>query len=105
MFDQWGSLISFVRVDILYSVVFDLGPCKPMKLNGKDRRQKNWIFSVCASLVIAYYLHHSNAPAIFSHNELLCNDMCSVPGGGGGGMGCNLWGGGAQTEKTRKIYF
>ena len=48
----------------------------------------------------AYYLHHPNAPAIISHNELLCNDMCSVPGvqitGGGGG---------AQTEKTRKIYF
>ena len=47
------------------------------------------IFSVCAppppppSLVGAYYLHPPDARAITLHNDLLCNDTCSVTGGGG----------------------
>ena len=32
-------------------------------------------------LVGAYYLHPPDARAIFLHNDLLCNDMCSVTGG------------------------
>ena len=43
------------------------------------------IFSVYAPpppiLVGAYYLHPPNARAIFLHNDLLCNGMCSVTGG------------------------
>ena len=34
------------------------------------------------SLVNAYYLHPPEARAIFLHNDLLCNDACSVTGGG-----------------------
>ena len=35
------------------------------------------------SLVGAYYLHPPDARAITLHNDLLCNDTCSVTGGGG----------------------
>ena len=42
------------------------------------------------SLVGAYYLHPPDPRALFLHNDLLCNDTCSVTGGrktcwGGGG--------------------
>ena len=44
----------------------------------------------------AYYLQPPEARAIFLHNDLLCNDTCSVSGGsltywggGGGGGGRN----------------
>ena len=33
------------------------------------------------SLVGAYYLQPPDARAIFLHNDLLCNDTCSVTGG------------------------
>ena len=48
------------------------------------------IFSVCAppSLVRAYYLQPPDARAIFLHNDLLCNDTCSVTGGS-----ITYWGG------------
>ena len=53
---------------------------------------KNRIFSVCAppppSLVGAYYLQPPDARAIFLHNDLLCNDTCSVTGGS-----ITYWGG------------
>ena len=54
----------------------------------------NWrIFSVCAppSLVGAYYLQPPDARAIFLHNDLLCNDTCSVTGGS-----ITYWGGGTN---------
>ena len=44
------------------------------------------------SLVGAYYLQPPDARAIFLHNDLLCNDTCSVTGGS-----IMYWG--AQTEK------
>ena len=47
------------------------------------------------SLVGAYYLPPPpDARAIFLHNDLFCNDTCSVTGGGGR---ITYWG--AQTEK------
>ena len=41
------------------------------------------LFRLCPppSLVGAYYLQPPDARAIFLHNDLLCNDMCSVTGG------------------------
>ena len=48
------------------------------------------------SLVGAYYLQPPDARAIFLHNDLLCNDTCSVTGGS-----ITYYGGGAQTEKIR----
>ena len=39
----------------------------------------------------AYYLQPPDAHAKFLHNDLLCNVMCSVTGGGGGH---NVLGGG-----------
>ena len=45
-------------------------------------------FVLPASLVGAYYLHPSGARAIFLHNDLLCNDTCSVTGGN-----ITYWGG------------
>ena len=57
------------------------------------------LFRLCPpSLVGAYYLQPPDARAIFLHNDLLCNDTCSVTGGGGGGER-NVLGGGAQLEK------
>ena len=39
-------------------------------------------FRLCpTSLVGAYYLQPPDARAIFLHNDLLCNDTCSVTGG------------------------
>ena len=57
------------------------------------------LFRLCLppSLVGAYYLQLPDARAIFLHNDLLCNDTCSVTGGGAQ----TYWGGGAQTEKIR----
>ena len=47
------------------------------------------------SLLGAYYLQPPGAGAIFLHNDLICNDTCSVTGGS-----ITYWGGGgAQTEK------
>ena len=46
----------------------------------------------------AYYLHLSGARAIFLHDDLLCNDTCSVTGGS-----ITYWGGGAQTEKIPRF--
>ena len=62
---------------------------------------KHLIFSVCApppppSLVGAYYLQPPDARAIFLHNDLLCNDTCSVTGGS-----ITYWG--AETEKIPNI--
>ena len=52
----------------------------------------------------AYYLQPPDARAIFLHNDLLCNDTCSVTGGsitywGGGGGG----GGGGTNGKDPSI--
>ena len=44
----------------------------------------------------AYRLQPPDARAIFLHNDLLCNDTCSVTGGEH-----NLLGGGAQTERSK----
>ena len=48
----------------------------------------------------AYYLQPPDARAIFLHNDLLCNDTCSVTGGS-----ITYWGGGggAQTEKIQQF--
>ena len=51
------------------------------------------------SLVGAYYLQPPDARAIFLHNDLLCNDTCSVTGGS-----ITYWGGGAQTEKILRWF-
>ena len=54
------------------------------------------LFRLCPpSLVSAYYLQPPDARAIFLHNDLLCNDTCSVTGGS-----ITYWGG-AQTEKIQ----
>ena len=58
-----------------------------------------WFEPVCApsSLVGSYYLHPLETPearAIILHNDLPCNDMCSVIRGSK-----TYWG--AQTEKIR----
>ena len=45
------------------------------------------------SLVGAYYLQPPDARAIFLHNDLLCNDTCSVTGGS-----ITYWGGGGGTN-------
>ena len=40
------------------------------------------VFRLCVpSIVGAYYLPPQNARTIFLHNDLLCNDTCSVTGG------------------------
>ena len=63
--------------------------------NLKSLKQKRDLFRLCPpSLVGAYYLQPPDARAIFLHNDLLCNDTCSVTGGS-----ITYWGGGAQTEK------
>ena len=48
------------------------------------------LFRLCPppSLVGAYYLQPPEARAIFLHNDLLCNDTCSVTGGS-----ITYWGG------------
>ena len=47
------------------------------------------LFRLCPpSLVGAYYLQPPDARAIFLHNDLLCNDTCSVTGGS-----ITYWGG------------
>ena len=57
--------------------------------------QNEDLFRLCPpSLVGAYYLQPPDARATFLHNDLLCNDTCSVTGGsitywGGGGGGTN----------------
>ena len=51
------------------------------------------------SLVGAYYLHPPNARAIYLHNDLPCNDTCSVTGGS-----ITYWGGGAQTKKIHNFF-
>ena len=79
---------------------------KWLKINAENvARDKIWIFSVCAppppSLVGAYYLQPPDARAIFLHNDLLCNDTCSVTGGS-----ITYWGGGGGTNgKDPKIFF
>ena len=55
------------------------------------------LFRLCPpSLVGAYYLQPPDARAIFLHNDLLCNDTCSVTGGS-----ITYWG--AQTEKIQNV--
>ena len=48
------------------------------------------LFRLCPppSLVGAYYLQPPDPRAIFLHNDLLCNDTCSVTGGS-----ITYWGG------------
>ena len=64
------------------------------------QKTKNFsdLFRLCPppapSLVGAYYLQTPDTRAIILHNDLLCNDTCSVTGGS-----ITYWGGGAQTEK------
>ena len=66
--------------------------------------QKCGIFPVCAppppptSLVGAYYLHPTDARAIFLHNGLPCNGMCFETAGGGGGGGITYCGGGGGVK-------
>ena len=48
------------------------------------------------SLVGAYYLQPPDARAIFLHNDLLCNDTCSVTGGS-----ITYWGG---HKRKRSIF-
>ena len=50
-----------------------------------------------SSLVGAFYLQPPDARAIFLHNDLLCNDTCSVARGS-----ITYWG--AQTEKIRFLF-
>ena len=58
------------------------------------------LFRLCPppSLVGAYYLQPPDARAIFLHNDLLCNDTCSVTGGS-----ITYWGGGTN-GKDPKYY-
>ena len=51
------------------------------------------------SLVGAYYLQPPDARAIFLHNDLLCNDTCSVTGGS-----ITYWGGGGHKRKRSDFY-
>ena len=87
---------------------------KPLMINATDRNTINHdnyqfyfnklftlkgikdLFRLCPpSLVGAYYLQPPDARAIFLHNDLLCNDTCSVTGGS-----ITYWGG-TKTEKIR----
>ena len=64
----------------------------PLSWGGGHKRKRD-LFRLCPpSLVGAYYLQPPDARAIFLHNDLLCNDTCSVTGGS-----ITYWG--AQTEK------
>ena len=58
------------------------------------------LFRLCPpSLVGAYYLQPPDARAIFLHNDLLCNDTCSVTGGGGH----NVLGGGTNGKDPNTL--
>ena len=70
-------------------------PCGGQRTRG-DAKLGSFPF-VPPSLVGAYYLQPPDARAIFLHNDLLCNDTCSVTGGS-----ITYWGG-AQTEKIPKL--
>ena len=67
----------------------------PSQLRYDPLLQITDLFRLCPpSLVGAYYLRPPDARAIFLHNDLPCNDTCSVTGGsitywGGGGGGTN----------------
>ena len=52
---------------------------------------------VTPSLVGAYYLQPPDKPAKFLHNDLLCNDTCSVTGGS-----ITYWGGGGGGHKRKR---
>ena len=60
------------------------------------------LFRLCPppSLVGAYYLQPPDARAIFLHDDLLCNDTCSVTGGS-----ITNWGGTNGKDPTDQTIF